>query len=53
MAPSNFIYFHRMNEQFDMLFFEFDNAHFALKDSNYDIVESVKEWKCVKHKCIT
>ncbi len=43
MAPSNFIYFHHMNEQFDMLFFEFDNAHFASKDSNYAIVESVKE----------
>jgi hypothetical protein len=53
IAPTNFIYYHRMNEQFDMLFFEFDDATFAPKDSNFAIVGNVKEWKCVMHKCIS
>jgi hypothetical protein len=53
IAPTNFICFHRMNEQFNMLFFEFDDANFAPIDSNLAIVGNVKEWKCVMHKCIS
>ena len=41
-----------MNKQFDMLFFEFDDANLTPVDSNFAIVGNVKEWKCVMHKCI-
>ena len=53
IAPTNFICFHRMNKQFDMLFFEFEDANFAPRDCNLAIVGNIKEWKCVIQKCIS